>query len=92
MDPNIGAKTDPRSRQDGSKIVLGRLFVCLGCSLRFLIIWGSVLVLFGDQKWSPGGRIDFGKSGPWMMMGVQDDLGIVLVRSFFCVAVRVVPF
>ena len=84
--PQDGAKIDPRSCQDGSKIVLGCFFVHLDFSFQFLPVWGSVLVLFWAPKWAPGGEVKLGVSAPG---GVQDGLGVVLVRYLFPLAVWV---
>ena len=45
----------PRSLQDGSLILLGRFFFASRFSLRFWIVFGSVLGRFGAPKWSPKG-------------------------------------
>ena len=71
------SKTGPRS----SWIVFFRL----GFSLRFLIVFGSALVPIWAPKWSPRGVGELVVRPPW---AVQDGLGIVLVRSFFRLAVR----
>ena len=60
------------------------MFFLLRCSLRFLIVLGSILVPFWPPKWSPGGAAELVLIDWW---AVQDGLGIVLVRSFFRLAV-----
>ena len=73
-------KIAPRRDQDR----LGSLFWPLAFSLRFWIVFGSVLVPFWPPKWSPGGAHE-PRLRP--LGWVQDGLGIVLVRSFFRLAV-----
>ena len=58
----------------------------LDFSLRFFIVLGSIWVPFLAPKWLPGGAAGLVVIGPG---AVQDGLGIVLVRSFFRLAVRV---
>ena len=48
--PQDGAKIDPRSLQDRSKIVLDRFLLPLEYSVRFWIVFGSVLVPFWVPK------------------------------------------
>ena len=69
-------KIAPRRVQDR----LGSVFSPLDFSLRFLIVFGSVLVPFWPPKWSPWGecKLGLGPLGP-----IQDGLEIVLVR-FSC--------
>ena len=57
----------------------------LEISLRFLIGLGSVLVSFWGPKWRPWGDTKLGVSPPG---GIQGGPGIVLVRSFFRLAIR----
>ena len=87
------SKLTPRWGQDRPKIAprrvqdrLGSLFLPLRFSLRFLIVLGSVLVPF----WPPKGVL-LNCAGLRVLApgGVQDGLGIVLVRFFFRLAVRV---
>ena len=56
----------------------------LDFSVRFLIVFGSILVPFWPPKWSPG---DARELVVRPVEGVQDGLGIVLVRSFVRLAV-----
>ena len=56
----------------------------LDFSLRFLIVLGSILVPIWPPKWSPGRAAELVVIDP---LAVQDALGIVLVRSFFRLAV-----
>ena len=74
-------KIAPRRVQDR----LGSPFFHLDFSLRFLIVLGSALVPFWPPKWSPGGAAELVVIDAW---AVQDNLGIVLVRSFFHLAIR----
>ena len=69
-------KIAPRRIQDR----LGSVFLTLDFSVRFLIVFGSILVPFWPPKWSPwgGGKLGLGPLGP-----IQDGLEIVLVR-FSC--------
>ena len=53
-------KIAPRRVQDR----LGALFLSLEFSLRFLIVWGSVLVPFWPPKWSPGSAWIVGNPAP----------------------------
>ena len=85
-------KLTPRWGQDRPKIALRRVqdrlgspFFHLEFSLRFLIVLGSILVPFWPPKWSPGGGAELVVIDP---LAVQDGLGIVLVRSFFRLAIR----
>ena len=52
----------------------------LDFSLRFFIVFGSVLVPIWPPEWCPRGGTKLGFGGP---LGVQDGLEIVLVR-FSC--------
>ena len=78
----------PRSTQDRSKTgprSSWMAFLPLDFSLRFLIVSESILVPFEAPKWLPGGAAGLMVIGPG---AVQDGLGIVLVRSFFRLALR----
>ena len=83
--PKMAPQNDPRSFQDGSKIVWDRFFSSWLFRFDFWSFGGRFWFRFGAQmapkKW---GRVVL--SDPW---GVQDGLGIVLVRIFFRLAVRV---
>ena len=84
IDPRMG----PRSTQDRSKTGPRSSWIAffhLEFSLRFLIVLGSALVPFWPPKWSPGGAAELVVIDAW---AVQDNLGIVLVRSFFHLAIR----
>ena len=69
-------KIAPRRVQDR----LGSVFLTLEFSLRFCIVFGSVLVPIWPPKWCPRGgtKLGLGPLGP-----IQDGLEIVLVR-FSC--------
>ena len=75
-----GTQDGPRSPQDGSKIVLDQFLLTLEFSLRFCIVFGSVLVPIWPPKWLPRGDTKLWFGGTF---GVQDGLEIVLVR-FSC--------
>ena len=78
----------PRSTQDRSKTgprSSWMAFLPLDFSLRFLIVSESIWVPFWAPKWLPGGAAGLVVIGPG---AVQDGLGIVLVRSFFRLAIR----
>ena len=53
--PQESTQNDPRSPQDGSKIVLDRFLLTLEFSFRFCIVFGSVLVPIWPPKWLPRG-------------------------------------
>jgi len=74
--PQDGIQDDPRSPQDGSKIVLDRFVLPLDFSLRYWIVFGSVLVPIWPPKRLPRGATKLGFGGP---LGVEDGLEIVLV-------------
>ena len=78
----------PRSAQDRSKTgprSSWMVFLPLDFSRRFLIVLESILVPFWAPKWLPGGAAGLVVIG---LGAVQDGLGIVLVRSFFRLALR----
>ena len=72
----------PRPDQDR----LGSLFLPLEFSLRFWIVFGSVLVPIWSPKWCPWGGTKLGFGRSW---GAQDGLEIVLVRISCRLVVRV---
>ena len=88
----------PRWGQDRPKIAprlvqdrLGSPFFHLECSIRLLVVLGSILVTLWPPKWSPGGAAELVVGAAELVvidpLAVQDGLGIVLVRSFFRLAV-----
>ena len=78
--PQESTENDPRSPQDGSKIVLDLFVLPLDFSVRFWIVFGSIWVSFWTPKWHHRGDriLGLGPLGP-----IQDGLEIALVR-FSC--------
>ena len=99
--PQDGAKIDPRSPQDGLKTDLKCDRFSRRFFHRFLIVldlccsssfFDSIFDRFGidlgaalASQMGSAERMDSGQIGTW---AVQDALGIVLVRSFFRLAIR----
>ena len=79
-------QNSPRSLQDGSEIVLDPFLLHLDFSLRFWIVFGFFLDAIWAPKWPPTGDTQMPFGG---LEGVQDGLGVVLLRSLFRLAVWV---
>ena len=75
-----GPKIASRRVQDR----FGSFLFRLEFSLRCLIVLASIWVPFWYPKWNPWGECKLGVAPRW---GIQGGLGIVLVRSFFRLAV-----
>ena len=54
-----GAKNDPRSLQDGSKIVLDRFLFVLNFRFDFLSFWSRIWCRFGVPNGAPGARLSW---------------------------------
>ena len=75
--PKMAPQNDPRSPQDGSKIVLDRFFGLLIFRFDFGSFWGRFGCRFGLPNGAPGVTPNWGYPPIW---GFQDGLGIVLIR------------
>ena len=78
--PEVAAQDGPRWTLGGSKIVLDRFCLPLELSLRFWIVFCSVLVPIWPPKWCPRGD---GIPGLGPLGPIQDGFEIALVR-FSC--------
>ena len=81
----MAPQNEPRSLQDRSKIVLDRCFFILNVRFGSYLFWGRFWCRFGLPNGAPGVRVNWGYPPPWEIQGGPE---IVLVRSFFGLAIR----